>query len=348
MQGPVCYCTEMTSALLSWFAKSQRKLPWRIARTPYRVWLAEMMLLQTQVQTVIPYYERWLERFPDIASLAGATLDEVLKQWEGLGYYRRARHVHQAAQMMVRAGIPDSYDTWRRLPGVGPYAAAAIASILHGEAVIAVDGNVRRVAARVFRLEDTDEKTVQKALSLYLPKDRPGDFNEALMELGATVCTNRNPRCSDCPIQNHCEAFQTATVAHYPKRQAKAKTPHHHRYALVWQSDSHIALRQRGTNEMLSGLWGFVLRDAKPDAQKALPKVTHAYTHFRLTVTPLMVAEPPEDSVLIARSDLARLALSTLDYKILAVLKKLPERSADHQTPDPVPSPALLLANSTK
>lgn len=319
MLSPVCYRTEVTEALLSWFAACKRELPWRTNRTPYRVWLAEMMLLQTQVQTVIPYYERWLERFPDIASLAGATLDEVLKHWEGLGYYRRARYVHQAAQMMVREGIPDSYDTWRRLPGVGPYAAAAIASILHGEAVIAVDGNVRRVAARVFRLEEAKDDTVQQALTPCVPEARPGDFNEALMELGATVCTPRNPACSDCPVQEHCQAYQTDTVARYPKRQAKAKIPHYYRYALVWMSHEHIALRQRRENEMLSGLWGFVLSDEKPDATKEFSVVTHAYTHFRLTVTPSIVAEPPEGSVLVARADLGRLALSTLDYKILEV-----------------------------
>jgi A/G-specific adenine glycosylase len=314
----------MTEALLRWFATCKRELPWRESRTPYRVWLAEMMLLQTQVQTVIPYYVRWLTRFPDIASLAGTTLDEVLKHWEGLGYYRRARYVHQAAQIMVREGIPDSYDTWRRLPGVGPYAAAAIASILHGEAVVAVDGNIRRVAARVFRLEDVSEKTVQQALFPFLPEAHPGDFNEALMELGATICTPRNPACLACPIQKHCQAYRTGTVAKYPKRQARARVPHHRRYALVWMTQEHIALRQRGDNEMLSGLWGFVLSDEKPDAAKELSIVTHAYTHFRLTVTPLLVTAPPEDSVLIAHSNLAGLALSTLDYKILAVLNWIP------------------------
>lgn len=330
MLSPVCYGTDVTEALLRWFAEFKRELPWRTNRTPYRVWLAEMMLLQTQVQMVIPYYERWLASFPDIASLAGATLDEVLKHWEGLGYYRRARYVHQAAQMMVREGIPDNYDAWRRLPGVGPYAAAAIASILHGEAVIAVDGNVKRVAARVFRLKVVKESTVQQTLTPFLPEARPGDFNEALMELGATVCTPRNPACMNCPIQEHCQAYQTDTVASYPKRQVKAKIPHHRRYALVWMTHEHIALRQRGDNEMLSGLWGFVLSDEKPRATKELSMVTHAYTHFRLTVTPLMVAEPPEDSVLVTRADLGRLALSTLDYKILAVLKRFPERSPDH------------------
>lgn len=307
----------MTQELLAWFDRHQRPLPWRRERTPYRVWLAEMMLLQTQVATVIPYYQRWLARFPTLEALAGAPLEAVLKAWEGLGYYRRARYLHQAAQRMLTEGIPQGSQGWRRLPGVGPYAAAAIAAIVDGEPVIAVDGNVRRVAARLFALDDLRACAVQAALAPYLPHARPGAFNEALMELGATICKARNPACSNCPLQDYCQAYQTGSVAQYPKRQARAKIPHHRRYALIWRSSSHIALRRRSDDEMLGGLWGFVLSDTAPNHTAALAQVKHAYTHFRLTVTPLLVGQAPAGSVPVAISELDTLALSTLDRKIL-------------------------------
>ena len=314
----------MTDDLLTWFYEVKRDLPWRKERTPYRVWISEIMLQQTQVATVVPYFERWLERFPDLATLATAPLDDVLKLWEGLGYYRRARNLHRAAQVVFenRSSFPETYEGWLELPGVGPYTAAAVSSIVDGERAVAVDGNVKRVAARLFRLDVPEEKEVRQLLTPYLPEENPGDFNEALMELGATVCTKAAPACLFCPVQEKCQAFAAGEVDKFPKPKKRLERPHYTRYALVDFKDGALWLRQRSENEMLNGLWGFVLTDEKP-AGKSLPAVNHAYTHFSQTVTPVL-AQVSEDvkGNFVSLTELDTLALSTLDRKILDVLRE--------------------------
>ncbi len=320
----------MTNELLDWFQRYKRDLPWRRERSPYRVWISEMMLLQTQVKTVIPYYQRWLVRFPDVWTLAATPLDEVLKQWEGLGYYRRARNVHHAAQMMVteHAGrFPTSYRGWLRLPGVGPYAAAALASILNNEAVVAVDGNVKRVSARLFALSSVTENSAQELLRLHLPQDQPGSFNEALMELGATICRPRNPACEVCPISNHCLARQLGRQHQLPQAKIKAELPHHYKYAVLYQQDGSIWLRQRPADGLLGGLWGFVLLDSMLATYPQLARVQHAYTHFRITVRPTLVTEAfihhhELEGQLVPRDRLEGMALSRLDRKVLAVFEQ--------------------------
>jgi A/G-specific adenine glycosylase len=178
------------------------------------------MLQQTQVTTVIPYFERWLKKFPTVQTLASAPIDEVLKQWEGLGYYRRARNLHKAAQIITfekKGGFPRSYEGWKELPGIGSYTAAAISSIVNGEKVLAVDGNVKRVAARLFMIKgEVTEKEAKKRLEPYLPQVNSGDFNEALMELGATICTPKNPKCLFCPVNTYCKAYQKGQVDKFP------------------------------------------------------------------------------------------------------------------------------------
>ena len=293
-------------------------------RSPYRVWLSEVMLQQTRVKTVIPYFERWLQRFPDINALAAAKLDEVLKAWEGLGYYRRARNLHAAAQLVAHergSVFPTGYESWLELPGIGPYAAAAISSIVDGDSVVAVDGNVKRVAARLFLIEDVpDAKDVRERLTPYLPRKKPGDFNEALMELGATICKRQKPTCPDCPLIATCKAYAAGRVDELPVGAKRKKPPHHKRYALLHLKDGRVWLRQRGPDEMLNGLWGFVLLDKRP-AGKSLGSVKHAYTHFSLTVT-LVLTDVPKDTAgeFVSITKLDKLALSTLDKKILARL----------------------------
>ena len=319
-----CYAKAVTSSLLTWFYKVKRDLPWRKERTGYRVWISEIMLQQTQVATVIPYFERWLERFPDLETLATAPLDDVLKLWEGLGYYRRARNLHRAAQVVFERGgiFPKTYEGWLELPGVGPYTAAAVSSIVNGERVVAVDGNVKRVAARLFMLDVPNEKEVRQLLTPYLPKENPGDFNEALMELGATVCTKAAPACLFCPVQEHCQAFAAGEVSEFPKPKKRLERPHYTRYALVDFKNGTLWLRQRSENEMLNGLWGFVLSDEKP-AGKSLPAVNHAYTHFSQTVTPVFTNVPEDtEGRFVSLLELDTLALSTLDHKIISVLRE--------------------------
>jgi A/G-specific adenine glycosylase len=310
----------LTKTLLVWFRKSRRDLPWRKKREAYRVWISELMLQQTQVATVIPYFERWLEAFPTVQALAKAPLDSVLKQWEGLGYYRRARFLHQAAQMVDKDGFPDHYQGWLRLPGVGPYTAAAISSIVNNEKVVAVDGNVKRVVSRLFAMPEVTEAIAREKLTPLIAS-QAGDFNEAMMELGATVCSPKNPKCPKCPIKNSCQAFLQDKVSEFPAIKPKTQLPHYKRYALVYTQHKNIVLHQRNHSEMLNGLWGFILADTKPRG-KSLAKVNHAYTHFRLTVTPIVVTTKPNQGQFIKWNDLDTLALSKLDHKILEVLRR--------------------------
>ena len=322
-----CHTNQVTESLLEWFHRNKRDLPWRKNRTPYRVWLSEVMLQQTQVKTVIPYYERWLNIFPNVQDLAEAPLDDVLKQWEGLGYYRRARNLHRAAQLVAfeRDGVfPDSYEAWLELPGVGPYAAAAISSILNSESVVSVDGNVKRVAARLFLIEDVPgAKDVRVRLTPYLPAENPGDFNEALMELGATICTKRKPMCTFCPVQAVCQAYAAGRTGELPVMAKRKVRPHYERYAILHIKENSLWLRRRGEDEMLNGLWGFVLVDEEPRG-KQLAKVKHAYTHFSLEVTPVLTNAPEDaEGEFVKLKNVNDLALSTLDRKILERLSRV-------------------------
>ncbi len=213
-------------ALLDHFDRTRRPLPWRSGRTPYRVMVSEFMLQQTRVETVVPYYERWLRRFPGWEALAEADEDEVLRAWTGLGYYRRARNLHRAAQVVrERHGgeLPGDPEALKRLPGVGDYTAGAVASIAFGRAVPAVDGNVRRVLCRLFDMEAPTAGRLREAAAGLVDPERAGDFNEAMMELGATVCTPRAPACERCPVRGWCRATAAGTVAERPARRPRRR-----------------------------------------------------------------------------------------------------------------------------
>ena len=282
------------------------------------------MLQQTQVTTVIPYFERWLARFPDIHTLAASSQDEVLKRWEGLGYYRRARLLHRCAGVIDEqydGQLPENYADLLTLPGIGTYTAAAIASLAFAEPVIAVDGNVKRVAARLFALPNPSEAEVKAMLEPHLPHDQPGAFNEAMIELGAVVC-GKKPACNVCPLRNHCQAYQQGRVAQFPAPKAKKTVPHLTRYASVYCSDNTLWLSQRQdegkTGGLLRGLWGFPLTEVCP-AGEVLEPVKHAYTHFKLTVHPVLVStQPAGDGQLVDIDEISDLALSKVDHKILA------------------------------
>jgi A/G-specific adenine glycosylase len=302
-----------TERLLGWFARRFRDLPWRRERTPYRVWVAEVMLQQTRAETVVPYYERFLGRFPTVQALADAPLEEVLKAWEGLGYYARARNLHAAARRVVAARggqLPDTFEGLLALPGVGRYIGGAVASIAFGRDVVAVDGNARRVLCRVMGIrEDVTRPGVQRKLETLatrlLPPGRAGAFNEALMELGATVCTPRAPHCDRCPLRDLCRAAAEGDPEALPVRRPRRQVPHYDVAAAVTaRADGRVLVAQRNVDDMLGGLWEFpggkredgetlpecLVREMREElgvevtVGEQLAVVRHAYTHFRITL----------------------------------------------------------------
>jgi A/G-specific adenine glycosylase len=259
---------EMQKQLLRWFDRHARKLPWRPAaarRDPYRVWVSEIMLQQTQVATVIPYYRRWLQRFPTLRALAAARPAEVLKAWEGLGYYRRARHLHAAAREVMRrhAGrLPATRAGLLALPGVGRYTVGAILSLAFGQPEPVVDGNVARVLARLFGIRQNVKSAAGQARLWKLagdlvPVKRPGTFNESLMELGATVCTPQNARCDACPFKRWCAASRRGWTHRLPNTgERPASRVIRQRAFLIWR-DGRVLIRRRPPAGLLGGFWEF-------------------------------------------------------------------------------------------
>jgi len=254
--------------LLPWFAKNARDLPWRAEpRPPYAVWISEIMLQQTRVDTVIPYFRRFLARFPNPASLAAAPLRDVLKLWEGLGYYTRARQIQKTAQFLVRdhgGKLPSDPAQLATLPGLGPYTTAAIASFAFGHPLAVLDGNVIRVFSRLLALpDDTGLPATRKKLQLLaddlLLRDNPAAVNEAWMELGALICTSRTPRCPKCPLRTVCLAAKLKTPEAFPKKKKKMKVPHKVvGAAVILNAKNQILIAQRKTEGgMLAGLWEF-------------------------------------------------------------------------------------------
>lgn len=249
--------------LLAWYDESSRSLPWRENQDPYRVWVSEIMLQQTRVETVIPYYQRFVERFPDVRALARAPLEEVLALWSGLGYYRRARQLHGAATAIARSGgnIPRTSAQLQELPGIGPYTAAAVASIAFGEVVPVLDGNVERVVSRLEAMEQdprrsAGRKKLLEGAAQLLDPQRPGDSNQALMELGATVCTPRAPRCPICPLAAGCRALAMGAAERFPRPKVrKAPQRHRRRVALVVEGERILLFRRPEDSELLAGTW---------------------------------------------------------------------------------------------
>ncbi len=271
--------------LVAWFARARRPMPWRRAPSPYVCWLSEIMMQQTTYATVLPYYERFLARFPDVQALAAADERDVLKAWEGMGYYARARNLHKAAKRFASEGWPATAAEWASAPGVGPYTAAALASVLNGERVPVVDGNVARVFARVWALDDDFHKLPARtrlAARLQPEIDRcahPGDFNQAMMELGALVCTPANPSCAQCPLARDCAARKAGTQADYPRRPAKKALPVRKETAVV-VSDARgrVLLVENTEGGLLKGLWEL------PSVAPREGQV-QVFSHFRLELS---------------------------------------------------------------
>lgn len=302
----------MARLILAWYKKNARELPWRDTSDPYAILVSEIMLQQTRVDTVIPYYNRWMERFPSFETLAKAEEDDVLRAWEGLGYYSRARNFYKTAQQVMQkyAGVlPCTSETLLKLPGIGEYTANAVASIAFGANVITVDANIRRVAARLFDLADPLsspelEKDVKAAIQRHLPAGKAGDFNQALMEMGACVCTPKQPACPQCPLITICLAYQNGTTHVIPVKLAKKTTPHYQvTAAVIWQ-ENQVLLAKRPANGLLAGMWEFpggklnedeshsdgLQREIREElgadirVGESVGTFQHAYTHFKVTL----------------------------------------------------------------
>jgi A/G-specific adenine glycosylase len=307
------------AALLEFFDSAARELPWRgPVADPYAIWVSEVMAQQTRIETVVPYFERWMLHFPDVAALADAPLDDVLRLWEGLGYYSRARNLHSAA-LIVRerhaGAVPDTYTALRSLPGVGEYTAGAISSMAFGERVPAVDGNVRRVLARLLDEPAPTPAQLRETATALLPADRPGDFNQALMELGATICTPRRPRCHRCVIADHCASRAAGTQSSRPLPRKRSAVPTFDiATAVLRRSDGRVLIARRAPTGLLAGLWNFPGRETGGDenpeaivediaaefgavlsAAMALCTVEHVFSHRRERYHCMMVDIEPHD-----------------------------------------------------
>ncbi|HEX6589007.1 MAG TPA: A/G-specific adenine glycosylase [Longimicrobiales bacterium] len=336
----------LRARLLAWYDGQARDLPWRRDPTPYATLVSEVMLQQTRVETVIPYFERWLARFPDIDALAASSEDDVLRAWEGLGYYSRARNLHGAARVVRErydGALPSDYDALRSLPGIGEYTAGAVASIAFGRVEPAVDGNVRRVLSRVLDLDAPDARTLREHAARLIDDARPGDFNQALMELGATICTPRSPACVDCPIESLCLARQRGTVALRPAQRKRKAIPGYDLVTVVVLEGDRLLLRRRPERGMLAGMWEFPSTElrAGDDAEDAarelatslvggsiravapLAPVEHVFSHRRETYHPFVIhvadaRAATSPCAFVARGDLADHAMPRAQRRIQA------------------------------
>ncbi|TVP58236.1 MAG: A/G-specific adenine glycosylase [Gemmatimonadales bacterium] len=272
---------DLRASLLAFFDEHQREMPWRETSDPYRIWVSEVMLQQTRVETVVPYYRRWMERFPTVRTLAEASTDEVLRHWQGLGYYSRARNLHKAArelQAHYDGALPTSAAELKQLPGIGDYTAGAVASIAFGKAEPAVDGNVRRVLARLLDEPSPTAGELRRWASALVDPERPGDFNQAFMELGSVVCVPRSPRCRSCPVGEYCRARRAGTQEERPAPKTRKPNPRIVEVVLVLRRgedrNCEVFLRRRPADGLLGGMWECPSREANegPDSGSELWK----------------------------------------------------------------------------
>jgi A/G-specific adenine glycosylase len=346
---------DVAPPLLAWYDRERRELPWRFApgerADPYRVWLSEIMLQQTTVRTVIPYFEKFVRLWPDVGALARADLDQVLAAWAGLGYYSRARNLHACARVVMEGHggrFPSREDELAELPGIGPYTAAAIAAIAFGERATPVDGNIERVVARLFAVREPlplSKSALRSLAATLTPMTRAGDFAQAMMDLGATICTPKSPSCLMCPLKSDCTARALGIEAHLPARAPKGEKPNRFGIAFIaLREDGAVLLRRRPENGLLGGMlevpsteWVDMLpqtADAmritpvKADWWKVPSTVRHVFTHFELELV-VYRAVVSADSELtfwadaprcrwVPRRDLDAQALPTVMKKVIA------------------------------
>lgn len=349
--------------LRTWFKRNARDLPWRRTGDPYRIWLSEIILQQTRVDQGREYYETFVRTFPTVHVLAEAALDDVLKAWEGLGYYSRARNLHAAARMIVDdfgGQLPSSAKELRKLPGVGPYTAAAVASIAFGAKEAVLDGNVIRVIARLISFDEDVTRTasrrrLQAVADALLDPDHPAAHNEAMMELGALICTPSSPACDMCPVRRYCSARAEGLQTAYPHKKKKAPVPHYDiAVGVIRARDDRILIQKRPVDAMLGGLWEFPGGKRKSDEAPAdaavreireelgvdvavsgrLDPIEHAYSHFRITLYPFTciltdsAQEPSSKHPIrwVTRDELADYAFPRANRRLIESLLSQDER----------------------
>lgn len=341
----------LAKALLLWYDPAKREMPWRGEKDPYAVWISEIMLQQTRVETVRTYFVRFLDRFPTVNSLAKAPLQDVLKCWEGLGYYSRARNLQKAAQQVVAAGgtFPSTVEDWSQLPGIGPYTAASISSICQGIYAPVVDGNVIRVFSRYLEWEEDFRKVPKRELlaewlqPAIEASKHPGDFNQAMMDLGATCCTPKSPTCEVCPLAKNCKAKKNGTWEKYPWKPPKKRIPVRQQCAfLISKPNGDIFLVRRPTDGLLGGLWELPNADeapgetgnppaktfeqilgVAPQSMRYWKTLTHVFTHFKLLFRVFLCQvekDPDEDQSVRAFYQPTDLPLTTVTRKAIKQL----------------------------
>lgn len=349
---------QIQKRLIKWYYDYHRRLPWRQTDNPYQIWVSEVMLQQTQIKTVLPYYQRFIIHFPDIEALANSDLQKVLKVWEGLGYYARARNLHRAAKIIheeYTGKFPDRLETIQKLPGVGDYIAAAVLSIAFDQPYAVVDGNVKRVLARLYEISEpvnksSSHKTFKGVADGLLDRRRPGIFNQAMMELGALVCKPKNPACSRCPIRSSCRTDRAGITNEFPKRIQTPKTPVHHIAVGVVYKNNHMLITQRKPEGLLGGLWEFpggkirqherpekaCIREIKEEVNLNvtvtghIAQIKHAYTHFRILmdvfscryVSGRVKLNGPVDFRWITRREIEQYPFPKANHKFIALLDK--------------------------
>lgn len=339
--------------LLNWFDAYKRDLPWRRDPKPYHVWISEIMLQQTQVNTVIPYYENFLRRFPTIKELAEAEEEQVLKAWEGLGYYSRARNIHHTAKTIIEefdGHFPQNYEDVIKLKGIGSYTAGAILSMAFGQKQTAVDGNVMRVMSRVLlSYEDIAKEKTKKGFEAIMeevvPVDRPGAFNQSLMDLGATICTPKSPRCFSCPVQKHCRAYKEGVPSLLPVKTSKTKQKVIPLVTgVIEDKEGRYLLRKRPSEGLLANMWEFVQLEAttvedfqeslhytydlKVDEGISLGEIKHVFSHLIWIMNLYLfknvkIKKIPEDFQWMTLDEIQQVPISTAHKKVFEQLVNL-------------------------
>ncbi len=349
---------EFKEKIQAWYKLNHRKLPWRESHNPYHIWISEVMLQQTQVKTVIPYFLNFKKRFPALQDLEAADLENVLKLWEGLGYYARARNFHKAAGIVVKdmnGNIPDDFKSFIKLPGVGEYIGAAVQSIAFGRPLAVVDGNVKRVLARLHRVDAPvnapgSHGRFKLLADLHLDEKDPGTFNQAMMELGALICSPKNPGCQVCPVSEFCQAFLSGSVHTFPFRRESKKIPTFHIAAGIVRKNGKLLITRRKLDGLLGGLWEFpggkvqkkedsasaCIREIKEETgiiieiDDCLTTIQHAYTHFKIKmdifycrhVSGRVCLNGPMDHKWIRLSEIDRFAFPKANLKFIPLIRQ--------------------------